>query len=208
MNSERFYPPKPLKIMEVRRYMEEFLMRILRKGKAIAFLLTLLLGLSPFSYFSCAQPPGKYSAEMTLFGYEHDKEFLFTAECKIEDLGVITLTSETGTIKIHIEDTEGMPIADVMVYLNSHYVGVTDQTGWLTISDIPFGDHTITVAKDGFVDYQSIFEVRPGETLYLEICMKRPTNWLYILVIVLIVGGGILIVRHIWEKEESITMPM
>ena len=208
MNSERFYLPKPLKIMEVRRYMEEFLMRILRKGKAIAFLLTLLLGLFPFSHFSCAQPPGKYFAEMTLFGYEYYREFSFVAEYRIGDLGVITLTSETGTIKIHIEDTEGMPIADVMVYLNSHYMGVTDQTGWLTISDIPFGDHTITVVKEGFVDYQSIFEVRPGETLYLEICMKRPTNWSYILVLVLIFGGGILIVRRIWEEEENITMPM
>lgn len=208
MNSERFYPPKPLKIMGGRRHMEEFLMRILKRGKAIAFLLALFLGLSTFSHFSCAQPPGKYFAEMTLLGYEHYREFLFVAEYKIEDLGAITLTSETGTIKIHTEDTEGMPISDVMVYLDSHYVGVTDQTGWLTISDIPSGDHTITVVKEGFVDYQSIFEVRPGETLYLETCIEKPTNWSYILVLVLIIGGGILIVRHIWEEEESITMPM
>jgi len=184
-------------------------MRILRRGKVIAFLLALFLGLSPFSHFLCAQPPGKCFAEMTLFGYKHYREFLFMAEYReIEDLGVITLTSETGTIKIHIEDTEGMPISDVMVYLDSHYMGVTDQTGWLTISDIPPGDHTITVVKEGLVDYQSICEVRPGETLYLEAYVEKPTNWSYILVLVLIVGGGILIVRHICEKEESVTMPI
>jgi hypothetical protein len=97
-----------------------------------------------------------------------------------------------GSIKVHTKDTGRVPISDAVVSLNSHYVGATDETGWLTISDISPGSHTITVVKEGFTGYEDTFEVFPAETLILELTMEKPTNWSYILVLVLIVGVVVL----------------
>ncbi len=210
--------------------MEE-LMRILKKSKAIAFILVLLLAFFPFSDFSCAQSSSQHQARLwvdvviiktdgEIIGVVQDEESpLSGAEVALrksqgqfvnttftDTMGSFTLTSETGTIKIYTENTQ-RPISDAVVYLDSHYMGVTDQTGWLTISDVSPGDHTITVAKEGFADYQSIIVVYPGETLYIKLEMRKPTNWLNILVIVITVGGGILIaggaiLKYIREKEE------
>lgn len=152
-------------------------MRILKKSKAVAFVLALLLAFSLFSDFSCAQSSNQYQA--------------------------CILTSKTGIIKIHTTDTQGVPISDAVVYLDSHYVGVTDQSGWLTISDISPGDHAIAVTKEGFADYQGIFEVFPEETLYLELEMREFTNLLDVLGIAIIIGGGILIVLKCIRKKEE-----
>ncbi len=59
-----------------------------------------------------------------------------------------------GSIKVHTEDTGRIPISGAAVSLDSYYVGVTDETGWLTISDVPPGSHTVTVVKEGFTGFQ------------------------------------------------------
>lgn len=176
--------------------MKEFMIRILKKGKAIAFLFILLFVLSFFSDFSRAQPSNQFQSCIWV-GTIIKPDGEFTSMVQGEDD-----SSLPGTIKIYTGDTGGMPISDAAVYLDGHYVGVTDQTGWLAISDVSPGDHTIEVVKEEFIDYQEIFEVRSEETLYLELTMEKPTNWSYILALILIVGGGIVLFKYSRKEEK------
>jgi len=122
-----------------------------------------------------------------------------------KNLVVHTLTSQT-EIKVFAETTEDIPISEAMVFLDNRYVGSTDETGWLTISNVSPGDHTIKVVKEGFVDFEGIYATDSYETLYLKVTMEKPINWPYLvgimLGVIITVGGGIIVVKH--SREEKI----
>ncbi|MBU7043087.1 MAG: carboxypeptidase regulatory-like domain-containing protein [Theionarchaea archaeon] len=103
------------------------------------------------------------------------------------------LSPAPGSIKVYIADFEGVPLADAEVYLDGESVGLTDETGSLTISDVTAEDHEISVVKEGYADYKEIQTVNPEETLILELTMEETGfNPLYIgaVVVVIIIAGG------------------
>jgi hypothetical protein len=58
--------------------------------------------------FTFKVTPGKYYVEVTLFGFEDYKGNVFTVEYKeIEDLGLITLHSKSGTLEITVQNEKG-----------------------------------------------------------------------------------------------------
>ena len=84
-----------------------------------------------------------------------------------------------------------MPISDVEISLDGVYMGTTDLTGWLTVSNVFPEDHTIHVVREGFADYTDVLTLNPGETLILKITMERTSKMLLYILLVLIIGAGI-----------------
>ncbi|MBU7033152.1 MAG: carboxypeptidase regulatory-like domain-containing protein [Theionarchaea archaeon] len=103
--------------------------------------------------FTFKVTPGKYYVEVTLFNYDDYTGDIFTVEYKeVEDLGLITLTSKTGSLALTVQDVDG-------TMLNAT-VTVTDELGNLidTISviagtasaDLIIGTYTLEADAEGY----------------------------------------------------------
>ncbi|MFQ6088963.1 MAG: carboxypeptidase regulatory-like domain-containing protein [Candidatus Methanofastidiosia archaeon] len=104
------------------------------------------------------------------------------------------------------------PVAEAQVYLNDELKDVTDENGFVSISNLPPGEYTVKVLKEGFVDYNFDPVVLSGEqTMSLEAVLeKKPTYTRSILIgglviLALIVVGALALrtMRKPKEKEPS-----
>jgi len=145
-------------------------------------------------------PAGTYSLEADADKYQLQvaTDIIVESGTTITQKFILTLTP--GSIKVYIIDTEGMPVADAEIFLDGQSMGTTDQTGSLTISTVSPGDHTITIRKEGFIDYQDIWRVDPGETLILEEIIERISRkWIYALIFIALSIG----IWLTWKREKG-----
>ncbi|MFQ5891798.1 MAG: carboxypeptidase regulatory-like domain-containing protein, partial [Candidatus Methanofastidiosia archaeon] len=100
------------------------------------------------------------------------------------------------------------PIAEAQVYLNDELKDVTDENGFVSISNLPPGEYTVKVLKEGFNDYNFDPVVLSGEqTMSLEAVLeKKPTYTKYILigglVVLVLIGVGALVMRARGKPKE------
>jgi len=143
---------------------------------------------------------GTYSLEADAEGYQLQVATDIIVESGTTITQKLILTLTPGSIKVYIIDTEGIPVADAEIFLDGQSMGTTDQTGSLTISTVSPGNHTITIRKEGFIDYQDIWRVDPGETLILEEIIERISRkWVYALIFIALSIG----IWLTWKREKG-----
>ena len=142
---------------------------------------------------------GVYTLEAEAEGYQSQVVTNISIESGTTVNQQFVLTTLPGSVKVTLEDMEGMPIPEAEVFLDGESVGTTDETGILEIYDVTPDVHTVSVQKEGFVDYNDTQSVYPGETLILEVILEDaglPLTYLAIpVVIVAAAAGGFLFLR-------------
>lgn len=95
---------------------------------------------------------GHYTVVTSKEGYIDDEDDI-TVVKGVNELE-ITLSEETGNIKITVVDENEDPVANanVKVYLtiDESYESTTGRAGGCTIRDVPFGEYTLEVTAEGF----------------------------------------------------------
>ena len=103
--------------------------------------------------FTFKVTPERYYVEVTLFGYEDYKGDLFTVEYKeIEDLGLITLESKTGTLVVTVQSEEGVPL-DAALTITDEAGNIVDSIsiiGGTASADIVVGTYSLEVDAEGY----------------------------------------------------------
>ncbi|MBU7016676.1 MAG: carboxypeptidase regulatory-like domain-containing protein [Theionarchaea archaeon] len=115
---------------------------------------------------------GTYMLEATVEGYQPQVVTNISIESGTTVNQQFILTPAPGSVKIYLQDSEGLPIPEAEVLIDGESVGITDETGNLVIYDVSPEDHSISVQKEGFTSYTEIQTVNPGETLILEVTME------------------------------------
>jgi hypothetical protein len=136
---------------------------------------------------------GTYTLEADAEGYVSQVATNVVIESGTTASQDFVLNSAPGSISIYISDFEGLPLADAEVYLDGESVGLTDETGSLTISDVTAENHEISVVKEGYADYKEIHTVNPEETLILELTIEEtglPLTYIAIAAVVIVAAGG------------------
>ena len=86
-----------------------------------------------------------------------------------EQFAAPSLPTGTGTLKIQSNP------GGANVYIDDEYKGQTPASGYLTISDLPAGDHGLKVTKSGYNDWTDVVIIPPGKTNY-EAVILEPTS--------------------------------
>jgi hypothetical protein len=103
--------------------------------------------------FTFKVTPGQYYVEITLTGYEEYQGDIFTVEYKeIQDLGLITLYSRTGTLVVTVQ-SEGGELLDVAVTVRDEAGNIIDTIsaiGGTASVEIPVGVYSLEADAEGF----------------------------------------------------------
>jgi hypothetical protein len=103
--------------------------------------------------FTFKVTPGKYYVEVTLPGYEDYQGELFTVEYKeVEDLGLITLASQIGTLVLSVQSEEG-DFLDAAVTIKDAAGNIIDTitvTQGTASVEVPVGVYTLEAAALGY----------------------------------------------------------
>lgn len=103
--------------------------------------------------FTLKVTPGKFYVEVTLAGYETFQGTLFTVEYKeIEDLGLITLTSNKGTLVVSVSSEEGVPL-DATVAIKDAAGNLIDTltvTGGQATAEVNIGTYNLEASAEGY----------------------------------------------------------
>lgn len=133
---------------------------------------------------------GTYMLEAAVEGYQPQVVTNISIESGTTVNQQFILYPAPGSVKIYLQDSEGLPIPEAEVLLDGESMGATDETGNLVIYDVSPEDHSISVQKEGFTSYTEIQTVNPGETLILEVTMEKGgLNPIYIAIPVLAVAA-------------------
>lgn len=93
-----------------------------------------------------------------------------SSDSQEEETPTPTPTSEpeaqTGSVNILIHDLDDVKIANANVTLTNDdttYTGTTDEKGECTISDIVYGDYTLTIEAEGYETYEELIQITEDE---------------------------------------------
>ncbi len=103
--------------------------------------------------FSFKVTPSRYYVEVTLLGYEDYKGEIFTVEYKeVEDLGLITLLSKTGTLVVNIQSEAGKPLDAVVTVKDAagNVVSTITVAGGTATADVAVGIFSLTAEAQGY----------------------------------------------------------
>ncbi len=103
--------------------------------------------------FNLKMTPGKYYVEIALFGYEDYKGTIFTVEYKeIEDLGLITLKSKTGTLAVSVQSEEGTSLDATVTVKDAAGNVITSitVTGGTAVENVVVGTYSLEVTAEGY----------------------------------------------------------
>ena|GEM_PF-2012700 len=80
------------------------------------------------------------------------------------DLGFMGVALERSSTDLKGQITGTGPVAGAMVFLNGNmdFSATTNETGWYTFYNIPWGDYDLVVVKDGFFFYMTQVFAAPG----------------------------------------------
>jgi hypothetical protein len=82
----------------------------------------------------------------------------------------INSTITTGTIQLHVTETDGNPINEANVTTTSHppgisaLTGTTDEAGHIAFNDVPEGSYTIQISKTGYDTKNETISVTASQT--------------------------------------------
>jgi len=102
------------------------------------------------------------------------------------------------TVVIHVYDEEGNPIEGASVTLNT-FSGTTDENGGVIFEDVPEGEYTLTVEKEGYEKYEE--KVKIEENVSIDVTLVKvkppaiPKELLYLIAGAGVVGGALLLTR-------------
>ncbi|MBU6997127.1 MAG: carboxypeptidase regulatory-like domain-containing protein [Theionarchaea archaeon] len=102
--------------------------------------------------FNFKVTPGQFYVEVTLPGYEDYRGDLFTVEYKeVEDLGLITLLSKTGSLVINVQSSEGMPLeATITVKDEAGNIVDSFSVSGTSSVEVSVGTYTLEATAEGY----------------------------------------------------------
>ena len=118
-------------------------------SEAYVYLNDTLIGKTPVENYRL--PPGFYEVRVSKKGYQDYREIL-TLEGRKSKTVNITLVLLNGTLKISSEPS------GAEVYVNTSYRGITPLT-----LELPPGEYTIEIKKEGYAPYTEKARILPGE---------------------------------------------
>lgn len=77
-------------------------------------------------------------------------------------------TTGRGEISGQIVDGDGKPIAGATVMLENGMTATTDLQGRFTLTNVPPGEHTLTVSREGYADRTMLMTLAPGQAYGLD----------------------------------------
>lgn len=103
--------------------------------------------------FNFKVTPGKYYIEVTLSGYEDITGDIFTVEYKeVEDVGLVTLQSKTGTLVVNVQGEGGQPLEATVTITDEagNVVDTLSVSGGTASADIEVGTYSLQADADGY----------------------------------------------------------
>ncbi len=94
--------------------------------------------------------PGTYTVTISKTGYaSHVESGVVSSAANLTAIDEIILSSSYGSVSGVVKDSRGNPLAHVQVNIGD-FTAFTDSEGDFIKSDLPLGQYTITVSKDGY----------------------------------------------------------
>jgi hypothetical protein len=103
--------------------------------------------------FTFKVTPGQYFVEVTLLGYEDYTGDIFTVEYKeVEDVGLITLASKTGTLVVTVQNEAGDPLDAIITVKDAigNIINTTPVSRGKTSIEITMGIYTLEAETAGY----------------------------------------------------------
>jgi hypothetical protein len=103
--------------------------------------------------FTFKVTPGKYYIEVTLAGYEDYTGDVFTVEYKeVEDVGLVTLISKTGTLVVNVQGEGGQPLEAIVNITDDagNVVSTLSVSGGTASMDLEVGTYALQADADGY----------------------------------------------------------
>jgi hypothetical protein len=103
--------------------------------------------------FTFKVTPGQYYVEVTLLGYEDYQGDIFTVEYKeVEDVGLITLASKTGTLVVTVQSGEGEVLEATVTVKDEagNIINTISVTEGIASLEITVGTYTLEATAEGY----------------------------------------------------------
>lgn len=143
--------------------------------------------------------PGEYLIEVRAAGY-HDLVKKMTIQEKNEDL-VFELVPLTGTVKLAVVDREGSGVPGAPVLVDGRAVGVTNDTGFISLPVQSFRTYEVEVIAKGYIPNRTGIIVNESVVLATPpITLQKEFDWtipviIAVIGVVAVLGAVLLVVR-------------
>ncbi len=125
-------------------------------------------------------PSGTYGFTATMAGYDSGAANDVTITGGMTATAAISLTRETGGLAIAVTDASGISLGFVTIRITADGQFIAEGTnlpsGTMGLTDLPIGEYTVTVTKDGYVTGTENVTVTSGATASKTVALARQTG--------------------------------